>query len=710
MSSTTRHPALDRPIAERWRQLLSGLDHTGTAQLLRAAASRHADQPSHLTIREIFVRSESDQRRAFDLLCIALVERQPRSSDGGPAHELYVFGPERLRGQTVTTTAGMSVNELHVASAEPGLRSISLIVLGVPRGTRTREIATSIEDLGGTLNYRLDVEGSTMIGQAVIRRLETLVATPGVRVIVAGASVVDGDGEPGELYSMLTPNAAPIDQPDGGEIRDGQIVTVSSDGSAVVWRGADFVLIRVGPRARRAENRSLHQLRREHAAAQVAIGSDEAAGENQESYSARAAKSRQASRAERVVRLALESKPNDALAVLRTALSQPDDEGVLAEGIANRIDSTAEYWRVHEVIEPGHFERAGQAVGEAALEVRTQMSARLDRLLGFDEARISTESVLPVVTPIVFEANAILHPIVDANQDGGRFLRDLIPKMRDRVAAGTGVTLPGVRTRDNPNLFYGGFSIKVMEVPVHSGSISPEAIFGVASAGDTPPQGAYDLTYTHPRSGEYGLWRVEPIEGPASQEQDTIDAQEYLIYQIELAARAHLYRYLGIQEVQGLLDTWGEAGAAELITATVGDLAARLRLTWLLQSLLADGIPITDWRQILRTIETTGGIGEKILVLHRAIRLALRDQIQRVGRGRLIPVPLEMEERLIRTDTTAAASARLEFVSWLQTSVSELGPAIGLVAQSDTGREAIARLARSQHRLITTFTAAEVEP
>src|SRR5436305_1296483 len=90
--------------------------------------------------------------------------------------------------------------------------SISLIVLGVPRRTRTREIATSIEDLGGTLNYGFDVEGSTMIGQAVIRRLETLAATPGVRVIVASTSAVDGDGQSGEFYSLLTPNAAPTDQ------------------------------------------------------------------------------------------------------------------------------------------------------------------------------------------------------------------------------------------------------------------------------------------------------------------------------------------------------------------------------------------------------------------------------------------------------------------------------------------------------------------
>ena len=134
------------------------------------------------------------------------------------------------------------------------------------------------------------------------------------------------------------------------------------------------------------------------------------------------------------------------------------------------------------------------------------------------------------------------------------------------------------------------------------------------------------------------------------------------------------------------------------------DRRARLRLTWLLQSLVNESVPITDMRTILGTIKDAGGIDEPVRVLARRVRLALRDRLPgpREPGARVILSP-ELETALL-ADNWSEYPPPLEVVQWLRRTVSVRGPVISIVAAKPEARERIAVLARLEHGFIATFS------
>lgn len=719
MTEGLRDRSLDTVVAERWRRLL---DQFGVlAVCWRLATHERVEQDlggstaSQVGLREVFVRADPAQQRTLDLLCVALVER---ATDGGGAgaHELVVFGPEAIRTQTMPNPSGITVSDLRIGRAGPDLRSVSVILFRVTRRPRVRDIVASIEDLGRVLDYQHDVNGSAAVAQALLRRVEVLAATQGVQVSIAGVAHRSGDPSGGDTHQLLVGRDAAGSLVGHIEVRDGRVVALAPDGGSALWREADFVLVRVGsPPARHGEVRSLHQLRREHALVESGLGPGTASGE--ESYSSRAARVRQSARAEQIVRLAAAGDAAAARNEYRTALAEPGADGPLAEGLAGRIDTVRDYWLVDAAVREGHDDvpadlRAGaDAVGE-------RLGARLDRLLGLvqDSSRSSdSEMFIPVVTPIVFEISDALVPFVDSRQDGGRFLYDLIPAMRDRILAGMGVTVPGVRARGNPNLPPGGFQIQVDEVPAHAGWIEVGASYAILTPEEGVQDQRTDLTNLHPVTGDRGLWLLAVVRDEPDAGAERLTTAEYLIHSIEVVIRAHLTRYLGPQEVLNVVDRWEEQGDQALVMATVPDEDARLRLTWVLQALVGDEVPITDGRRILEAVRDAGGITAPTRSLRQAVRARLRDQLPGPRAGNKVHrVPEELEAALLgRQDlpgVVVPGESRLRFQRWLRETVGLFGPAISLVTGSQDAREVVAGLARSEHRFVTTLSEDERSP
>ena len=130
------------------------------------------------------------------------------------------------------------------------------------------------------------------------------------------------------------------------------------------------------------------------------------------------------------------------------------------------------YWIVDGLLDQLQADDAlPRAVRDRVATAREKLTPRLDLLFGLNK-RDDDASELPIVTPTRVEIGDGLVPFVDSRQDGGVFLFELIPAMRERVRASTGVTVPGVRMRGDPSLPPGGFCIQVDEVPVHTGSVA----------------------------------------------------------------------------------------------------------------------------------------------------------------------------------------------------------------------------------------------
>jgi len=411
------------------------------------------------------------------------------------------------------------------------------------------------------------------------------------------------------------------------------------------------------------------------------------------------------------VALAIAVDPAAARDSCRAALAVAavDGQDSFVQGMAGLIDAVETFWPVDAMLQELKDEPRGPpAASDVAAKTRDELGRRLDEILGL--SRDASAGEVPIVVPVVVEIGDSLVPIVDSRQDGGAFLYELIPAMRDRIRATTGVTVPGVRMRGNPGLPMQGYCAQVDEVPVLTDSVDMDASLAVLPFQAAAPPPAGELTDFHPLTGEPGLWVLAP-RGDGRDGAGDLTSVQYLVHRIELVIRAQLARYLGPEEVAALVNAWAEEDE-ELVSSVVPDADARLRLTWLLQGLVAEGVPLTDSHALLTTIREAGGIAAPTVALRRAVRGRLRHLLPGLQGGRAkVFVPAEHEEALLRPHAAGArAYEKHDVLRWLRRTLATSGPAITLVTRTQEGRELVSALARSEDRVIATLSQDELAP
>jgi len=679
-----------RSIIAQWQRIFPGVGPPDEPAAAPESATGHEWE-----IPELFVRADPAERRSLDLLCVALVG--PTSDT--PDVRLVVLGPQQLRAQSAPSLTGLTVLDVALGGGEAGASWISIGLLRMRRRARISQITGSISELGRVLDYQRDPLGSHAVARAVCARLTILTATTGVRVSVAG-------------YVART--AMP------GDDRDANFVLPARSGNTApeplrrvdrlppAIRENDFITLRFGrPRPRRTKVRSVLDLRREHALVEIGASLDDLPQD--ESYAVRITRVRQDARAKSIVLAAADGEFRSAVAVCRAALAVPHGWDAFRDGLASRITTVGDFWHVDDVLAAAIADQfAGAPAGpvpETALAVRAGLDGRLDQLLGLRPSRLSKDQLM-AVTPVVLEVADDLIPQVDSSQDEGRFLDGLIPAMRDQIKADTGVTVPGVRVRGDPGLPPGGFRILIDEVPALTGQTPAEAAY-VVHASEAPPRDDEQPTPIHPVTGAPGAWVIRRAEpgGPEA----TFAAPHYLIQQLTLVLRARLTELFGPQELGTLLSEWVAEDEQKLVPATLPDQIARLRLTWILQALFADGLPIKDWPAILSAIRAAGGTTVELPRLRRAVRRALRAHLPgRQDDSRRHHLPAELESQLLAPPEPDAwdGTHQLHFqlLTWIHDTVVSFGPLITIVTRSEEAREMTAAAARTQHAFVNTLT------
>jgi flagellar biosynthesis component FlhA len=409
---------------------------------------------------------------------------------------------------------------------------------------------------------------------------------------------------------------------------------------------------------------------------------------------------------------------------LASALTQPGASGPLVDSVTSGIGTVTDFWAVLPVVEGAITDPDAEAGARAtAVTIRDRLGDRLDHLLLLDPDDAESPDVIPIVTPIVLEVSDLLVPIVDSRQDGGRFLYELIPAMRERITESTGLAIPGVRARGNPGLPPGGFVIQIDEIPRIEASMRPDGHYTArADAGEAYPAEG-EVTEIHPVTSALGRWLIKhhpEDEIPDLEPAATFTPAEYLSHRIERVIRADLGKFLGMQEFQALLERWRDDDPVPVVrllgNRALGQSMAEERLKVLLQDLVAERVPITDWRAVLASVVTAGGIETDLRVLHRAIRLQLREALPGWRSGPMLEVPgpiqtaLSGQEIVDRKSADAAHTeqARLQFLNWLHGIIGQYGPVISLIAHDAEIRETVALLARTERAVVATFSAEEV--
>lgn len=723
----------DTPGATDWPARLAefgpasrvrAISHDTFARASGPTTSPEEQDPAktEVSLRELLLRGRRGNRTPGDIFC--MLRQDYDSGDGKLARELVFVGPERFAGHLATTTEGVRVSDVQLLTNVTDLVRLDLLVLRAPRRVRTQAACASLQILSDCLDFGRDRVGSDAVANLMISRLESILAIDGCDVLIAGSVGLAGQAVADGAHYLWLGADAPGQLETEMHVADGRLIqrrstrTDNTDfgthGTASDTDAFDYALLRIGPApAKSSPVRSLAELRRRYL---LAGGEAHERGDNPHanSWSERARHSRAISDADRIMRAVKIGDDSAASEALHQALQRPDAFVELGEQLSVRTQTPPDFWGVYDVLQK-QVTAAPKPTDDtiaAATVVADSLLGSYARLLGFQHVPESDDRI-PVLTPTVLEIGDDLIPFVDSRQDDGHFLYELVPAMKERIKDNVGVVVPGVRARGTGTAD-DACVVMVEEVPRLKTYVQPaEELVVRAWPGGSPPAESV-VTTLHPVSGVSGVWLIQPGPlpdnmGANSEHFEPISTPQLLIHHLEMTLRQSLAFYLGPQEVTTLVHDW-DAELEGLATATASGTDAQLRLTWILQALLREQVPITRGELLLQTIREAPSSSTPT-DFHRLLRNALRAQLPGPRDGDLlVMLPPELESDMVGTSKSMRTVDFINFQGWLRGTASELGPAFSLVTRSHEARESVSMATQGLYPLITTFFVPELEP
>ncbi|WP_055713880.1 FHIPEP family type III secretion protein [Streptomyces torulosus] len=694
-------------IMDRWERQLT---RAGGATIGRPLALATASAPPlpdrfQVELGELSVAAPASARGTRALLLLGLLGRgasigphHTSHSDLSVRQELVVIGPDTFWEHGGSNPLGLTAAGIRLGDPGAPVSHVSVLVLCVDTATRASDVVTSIMALARTLDYLADPAGSDAVATEILDRTGALLDAPRTRVAVAGryTALID-EPEQNVLFGRDLSAVA------GGEVKGGRVIVRDRHGQALDLRGADYLYLRIGaPKPHQAAVRTLDELIREqelldHREAVEAAGSP---ATYEEPFGHKLARTRFAMRGQDLVHAVGDGDQSSAHQLYIAGLSQEYAGELMADGILAPVESIGAYLRLSRLVAAADVPGS---LGEVDRTVRARLAEGLDRLLGFTAP--TEQRSLPMMTPLVMEVHDSLRHLVDPQLDGGEFLHRLVPEMRERVQRSMAVPEPpSLRARTSTDLAPGSFTVQVNEIPVlHGGADHPAYAVkagGRWPAGDTI---AYPAAY-HPLTGERGRWWLVPRNEP-DPDDTVLTAAQFLCCQLEHTVRGHLHRLIGLDLLEHFLTEWPQDGAG-LLDRVRADSKLQLRLLWLVQELLREGVPLLEQDVILEELVRRDDPRE----LHRAVRDRMRDHLPGT-REEALMLPEDLQSDLWEASPSGLperGEPRLRLLSWLRETVTEHSPFLSLAVADDQVRELLVPLVRAHSPLITTFTYREL--
>lgn len=260
-------------------------------------------------------------------------------------------------------------------------------------------------------------------------------------------------------------------------------------------------------------------------------------------------------------------------------------------------------------------ERPASAETEVVQEAR-KMEAQAGR----------SDQMLQAVTPIVLEVSEDLVPFVDDSETGAAFLAEYIPMMRDGLFYELGVRFPGVRVRGAP-LGPASYVIMVNEVPVARGAVEPDRVL----ANEVPERmrllGIEARSAENPATSAEASW-IDASDRMLAESAGVTcwDVPGYLVLHVSAVLRRNAPEFVGIQEVQEMLDQVEKFYPA-LVKETVPKAVSLFQLTDILRRLVEEGVSVRDLRTVLQTLAEWGPVETDGVQLTEQVRSSLRRAI-----------------------------------------------------------------------------------
>jgi len=260
-----------------------------------------------------------------------------------------------------------------------------------------------------------------------------------------------------------------------------------------------------------------------------------------------------------------------------------------------------------------------QAVGEETKQKQIEAAKKQEG---------QAQQMLPVVTPIALEVSANLIPLVEDTGGGNKFLGEMVPMMRDGLFYELGVKFPGIRVRGNEtDLPDGTYIIMVNEIPLVSGNVSLEKVLVNDTVDRLTLLNIKGEEAVNPANGSECAWIPGQFAEIAEQAGlTTWDAAGYMVLHLSSVLRKNAAEFVGIQEVQNMLEQLEQAFPA-LVKEVVPKAVSPFQLTDILRRLVEEEISIRDLRSILQALAEWGQVENDTVMLTEYVRNALKRYI-----------------------------------------------------------------------------------
>jgi flagellar biosynthesis protein FlhA len=230
-----------------------------------------------------------------------------------------------------------------------------------------------------------------------------------------------------------------------------------------------------------------------------------------------------------------------------------------------------------------------------------------------------------------------LVPLVDVGSAGTGTSSSLLRRVsmiRRQIAGDLGLVIPPVRIHDELGMESHEYVVKVRGSEVTRGRIMPGHLLAM-DPGDASGK-LQGIPTREPAFGLEAVWVHESARGEAEALGYTVvDAESVIVTHLTETIRAHAAELLTRQDVRALLDRLKETNAA-VVDEVVPDALSLGEIQRVLQSLLAEGVPIRDLGTIVEAIGDKARTTRDTSLLSEYARQAL---------GRAITAP-HLDERL----------------------------------------------------------------
>ncbi|MDZ4724410.1 MAG: flagellar biosynthesis protein FlhA [candidate division Zixibacteria bacterium] len=244
------------------------------------------------------------------------------------------------------------------------------------------------------------------------------------------------------------------------------------------------------------------------------------------------------------------------------------------------------------------------------------------------EVKERTEDLLKVDT-IGLEIGYGMIPMVDVSQGGD--LLERIGSIRKQLAGELGIVVPPIRIRDNVRLQPNQYHLKIKGIKVASGELMPDHLMAINPGYVQEKLDGFDTK--EPAFGLSATWIIPILR-------EVAEARGYTVVSPSAVLATHLTEIIRTaspeiltrQDVRHLVDTLKEDSPA-LVDSVIPELISLGTLHKVLQTLLAERIPVRDLATIVETIADYIGMTKESDVLAEYVRMALKRQITELHRN-----------------------------------------------------------------------------